>query len=212
MASGTATGPSARPRWAAWTAWAAAPAHVDVLVVVVTTLLSGPVLALALGRARDDVAAGLAVLPFLTLPLLWRRRWPGPVLLVLAVAFTVSSAVAPSLPNGAGLLFAAYAAALYGDAAVRRAGGVAAACLLVVAFAAVLASGNGRAVGHLTGMAFGYGIAWVLGDHHRTRHAYLAQLEERALRLERDRDEHARRAAEEERARIARELHDVVAH
>ena len=55
-------------------------------------------------------------------------------------------------------------------------------------------------------------IAWVLGDSMRYRRAYYANLEERAARLERDRDAQARMAAAAERARIARELHDVVAH
>jgi signal transduction histidine kinase len=55
-------------------------------------------------------------------------------------------------------------------------------------------------------------IAWVLGDSTRYRRAYYANLEERAARLERDRDTHAQIAAAAERARIARELHDVVAH
>src|ERR687898_973496 len=54
--------------------------------------------------------------------------------------------------------------------------------VLAVAYAAVHASGDGRALGHLTGMALGYGVAWVLGDHTRTRHAHLAQLEDRARR------------------------------
>jgi signal transduction histidine kinase len=55
-------------------------------------------------------------------------------------------------------------------------------------------------------------IAWVLGDSMRYRRAYYAGLEERAAQLERDRDAQARIAAAAERARIARELHDVVAH
>jgi len=55
-------------------------------------------------------------------------------------------------------------------------------------------------------------IAWTLGDSMRYRRAYYASLEERAARLERDRDAQARIAAAAERARIARELHDVVAH
>jgi signal transduction histidine kinase len=46
----------------------------------------------------------------------------------------------------------------------------------------------------------------------RTRRAYLAQVEERARRLELEREENARRAVRDERTRIARELHDVVAH
>ncbi len=55
-------------------------------------------------------------------------------------------------------------------------------------------------------------IEWVLGDSMRYRRAYYANLEERAARLERDKDAQARMAAAAERARIARELHDVVAH
>src|SRR5262249_25593246 len=55
-------------------------------------------------------------------------------------------------------------------------------------------------------------IAWVLGDSMRYRRAYYVNLEERAARLERDRDAQAKMAAAAERARIARELHDVVAH
>jgi signal transduction histidine kinase len=54
--------------------------------------------------------------------------------------------------------------------------------------------------------------AWVLGDSTRYRRAYYTNLEERAARLERERDAHAQIAAAAERARIARELHDVVAH
>ncbi|WP_197356335.1 sensor histidine kinase, partial [Streptomyces clavuligerus] len=55
-------------------------------------------------------------------------------------------------------------------------------------------------------------LAWVLGDSNRTRRAYFAQLEERALQLEKEREAQAKVAVAAERARIARELHDVVAH
>ncbi|MBD0707624.1 MULTISPECIES: sensor histidine kinase [unclassified Streptomyces] len=55
-------------------------------------------------------------------------------------------------------------------------------------------------------------LAWVLGDSLRTRRAYFAQLEERASRLEKEREAQAKVAVAAERARIARELHDVVAH
>jgi len=55
-------------------------------------------------------------------------------------------------------------------------------------------------------------LAWVLGDSMRSRRAYYASLEDRAARLERERDAQAQIAAAAERARIARELHDVVAH
>jgi signal transduction histidine kinase len=55
-------------------------------------------------------------------------------------------------------------------------------------------------------------IAWVLGDSMRYRRAYLLALEDRAARLEAERDAQAQVAAAAERARIARELHDVIAH
>lgn len=57
-----------------------------------------------------------------------------------------------------------------------------------------------------------FALAWVLGDSMRTRRAYFAQLEERAARLEKEREAQAKMAVAAERARIARELHDVVAH
>jgi signal transduction histidine kinase len=55
-------------------------------------------------------------------------------------------------------------------------------------------------------------LAWVLGDSMRYRRAYYASLEDRAARLEAERDAQAQIAAVAERARIARELHDVIAH
>jgi signal transduction histidine kinase len=55
-------------------------------------------------------------------------------------------------------------------------------------------------------------VAWLLGDRARTRRLYLEQVTARARDLERDRDRQAQLAAAAERARIARDLHDVVAH
>lgn len=55
-------------------------------------------------------------------------------------------------------------------------------------------------------------LAWLLGDSTRWRRGYYLALEERAARLERERDAQAQVAAAAERARIAREIHDVVAH
>lgn len=55
-------------------------------------------------------------------------------------------------------------------------------------------------------------LAWLLGDSMQWRRGYYRGLEERAVRAERERDADAQVAAAAERARIARELHDVVAH
>ncbi len=57
-----------------------------------------------------------------------------------------------------------------------------------------------------------FSTAWFIGDSVRNRRAYLAEVEARADRAERDRETATVRAVQEERVRIARELHDVVAH
>ena len=54
--------------------------------------------------------------------------------------------------------------------------------------------------------------AWLLGDSVGSRRAYVREIEEKAGRLEREREAEAQRVVAEEQARIARELHDVVAH
>ena len=55
-------------------------------------------------------------------------------------------------------------------------------------------------------------VAWLWGENLRNRRARWAAMEERARRLEPEREERTRQAVTEERLRIARELHDVVAH
>ncbi len=59
---------------------------------------------------------------------------------------------------------------------------------------------------------FLFGSAWVLGDLIRRGREHRAELVRHARRVEGEREENARRAVEEERVRIARDLHDVVAH
>jgi signal transduction histidine kinase len=57
-----------------------------------------------------------------------------------------------------------------------------------------------------------FGGAWWIGDIFRARRERENELRERTIELEYEREENARRAVMEERVRIARELHDVVAH
>lgn len=64
----------------------------------------------------------------------------------------------------------------------------------------------------VVGNAVIFATAWLIGDTFRNRRAYLAEVEARADQAERDREAAVERAAQQERTRIARELHDVVAH
>ncbi len=64
----------------------------------------------------------------------------------------------------------------------------------------------------LFGPAAFVAVTWLIGDNLRVRRAYVAQLEARAEHLEREQATEAQRAVDGERTRIARELHDVVAH
>src|SRR5215217_6464245 len=54
--------------------------------------------------------------------------------------------------------------------------------------------------------------AWAIGDNVRRRHAYLTRVQAREAAIDEEQQERARVAVAEERARIARELHDVISH
>jgi signal transduction histidine kinase len=89
---------------------------------------------------------------------------------------------------------------------------VTAACILV-SYASYAANDPGTGwTASLTAAYLSYGLAWLIGDNLRVRRAYTRQLENRAAELVVEREEKAALAVSEERARIARELHDVVAH
>jgi signal transduction histidine kinase len=154
----------------------------------------------------------LAALPLGTVPLYWRRRYPAAVLAVLVVS-SVAYALAANSQVDVGLVFGIYAAALYGDRSVRIVVGALAIALCALVVADFLSLSHVTSpLGRIVPTAVASDVACVLGDRTRTRRAYLAELEERARRLEHERDENTRRATEEERSRIARELHDVVTH
>jgi signal transduction histidine kinase len=146
------------------------------------------------------------------LPLVWRRR--APVLVfwtVLGLAGAALTTSPPTIVQGmypeSLALVAIYAVARYRP---RRylwpAVAVLESILLVVAW---------RQEQPWTSLALGtsaLAATVLLAVTVSTRRAYLAELEERARRLERERDQQAQLAAATERARIARELHDIVAH
>jgi signal transduction histidine kinase len=160
----------------------------------------------------------LVVLPLLlamTIPVVFRRRNPVAAFSVAVVAGAVQLAVT-SGPSGADLAIPVllYTLAAYRPRRVSLAG---LAVCLVGSIVGVLVWTNGLdlyrkiavALVIFCGTAL---IAWVFGDSMRYRRAYYAALEERAARLEREADAQAQIATAAERARIARELHDVIAH
>ena len=155
---------------------------------------------------------GLALLLVQVVPLLWRRSHPSLVLLLVGAAFAARVLLGfnPGIA-GFGLLVAMYSVAAYEVGARRLVFLVVAGLGFVAGFVVFGVTGNPRSFA-ITVPSLFFVAAWLIGDYLRTRRAYVAQLEERAARLERERDRDRRLAADEERTRIARELHDVVAH
>ena len=160
--------------------------------------------------AHPPLAVSLlvALVTVLVLPL--RRVWPGPVFGVVVLM----AAVLAQWPVSGELFPVALAIALYTVATrMSRAAALAAAALAVAA--EVPAAGQGGwHNGWLAVVYVATGVAAVLiaGLYASTRRAYLAELRDRAQRLEREHDQTSALAAAVERARIAREMHDSVAH
>jgi signal transduction histidine kinase len=166
----------------------------------------------------DPVSLSLLVLQ--TLPIALRRRDPMRILFITGSAITLYSVLGYLGTNGAGDSNGALGVvvAFYTVAAnePRRRATLAAAltafCVLV-SFAAYAAFDSIAAWTASLGATYLlFGLAWLIGDNLRVRRAYTRELESRAAALEIEREEKAIQAVTEERARIARELHDVVAH
>ena len=135
----------------------------------------------------------------------WRRSHPALVLAVVAAASLTALFIAPSRDSSnPALIFAVYAVSAYANQRVRLAV-VVAAIAIVLAGVLLLVTGEFYNARKLLPAGVTSLIAWVLGDYMRSRRALFADEVERT-RQERE------QAAEEERLRIARELHDVVAH
>jgi signal transduction histidine kinase len=150
----------------------------------------------------------VVLVPFTTAPIALRRYRPLAVLAITVSTGVVILIFTSQAQFPVGVLVALYTVASRCErpVSIRAAQWVA----LPIAVGVLVSTGArpGRAIPELAVFA----IAWVIGDNIRNRRAYLAELEARAARLEREREEKAERAVIDERARIARELHDVVAH
>jgi signal transduction histidine kinase len=189
------------------------PAAVDLLIV----------LALALAIITDvaaDHRGGSAIVWLMgagsLAPLVLRRRAPQAAFAsVTAVAMLAVAALAAQTRQLAPALVAVQMLALY-TVAAERSRRTALFCAgwfeIWTLIAVVRWAPHGTYVAAVVLMTGTATAALMTGINHQTRRAYLAALEDRAARLESERDQQARLAVAQERTRIAREVHDIVSH
>ena len=174
------------------------------------------------GPTQVSLWAEYALTVALMMPLAWRRRYPLTVLVVVGAVFLVYRYVEVHevTASSVALFLALYSAGALSQRPARDwvRGGVVAASMATVV---VQLLGEQEFVGLDLFVFSSYAIAlnvaffvagWLLGDAQRTRRRYERELERRAIELAAEREDRARRAVLDERVRIARELHDVVAH
>ncbi len=145
------------------------------------------------------------------IPIAWRRRQPIAVA-VLVVAIQVTVLIANLSDTGLlAVIVALYSLSAYSSGRRRTQSAVGIAFVLAV----VLVGGvitNELDISALISIAVTLVIAFVLGDNLRRRREAATALQDRLDRAERERELVAHQRVTAERARIARELHDVVAH
>jgi signal transduction histidine kinase len=160
---------------------------------------------------RDPDALNAVIVVAAIVSLAVRQRYPLAVLacVVAAEASLTILDYPPSVGDVLAFLIAVYSVAAHRGLAHSAIGGFAA----LVWFFFMIANIHGQMslATQIPNVALLIGVWW-LGRGLRLRRAYLDELEHRAMRLERARGSDARAARVEERSRIARELHDVVAH
>jgi signal transduction histidine kinase len=165
------------------------------------------------GVASSDVAWSVAFAVAMTLPLTFRRRYPFTVMAVVGSAATVYNAIdVPPDPYTLtfAVLLALYTVSAYASRRLAITAGIVTVIVQVVLNLPGIAEQEEFAddVNQIVLL----GGAWVVGQNTRYRRRQTELLEERAERVERERAELERIAILEERGRLAREIHDVIAH
>jgi signal transduction histidine kinase len=180
------------------------PWVMDTLVAVPIVLFSIPNI---IEKPLPATIATLALLP----PLYWRRQWPFAAFLVTVATDVIEGLLDAGVGAGVVLLVMLFTVASRGAwRSVAWASGITVALLIAEIYLFGPVTGNRTLTLFLVlGMSV---TAVASGVAVRTRRAYLIALEDRAARLEVERDQRARLAVADERARVAREMHDLVGH
>ena len=180
------------------------PRLTDAVLAAVLLVVSMPPVSAVTG---PDQALSLVLIVALVAPLVWRRRAPFPVFAIMTGLALVQFVTTRELTDDLALLVAFYTVAAYQPG--RR---ILLAAVIMAAGAVLVATGARHPLPVWALLSGLVAAAAFLGYYARTRRAYLAALLDRAERLERERDQQAQLAAAGERVRIAREMHDIVAH
>ena len=171
-----------------------------------------------LGRGRElgpegplwfDVLAMLAIV----LPLLARRRFPFGAPAAVGVAAALISFVDKTVVPYDGVTFLVGCAALFLVGSLRDRGQAVAGFAVAEGVLAVAVHNSPRSFGgNFVVASIIFAIVWTIAFGVGRKSVEADEARERAIRAEHEREERARVAVAEERARIARELHDVVGH
>lgn len=188
------------------------PLLVDVLVVavlwVVLALEISTRLVIAGQRPVDPV--GYFLLGAMTLPMLIHRRLPMPALAVTLTALLGYALLSYAAFPGMNAFVLLFAIALHRDRHRSLIAFVATLITLMIALAVQPPAVTGLSDWISTALCTA--VAWLLGENWRLRRNRWAAIQERNRLLERERADRDARAVTAERMRIARELHDAVAH